>query len=403
MRLIRAILVTLTAAAFGLAAAPAFAQSDGSINGVVRDSSGAAVPGATVTVTNDATGASQSAVSGPDGTFSVKGLAPGDYTVEVQLRGFGTSKEKVKVTAGGVSAAEFSLSARLEEEVVVTGTRAEPRTVTESMAPIDVLSAKEFEGLSGDLSDQIRTLVPSYNVNTQPISDASTIVRPASLRNLAPDHTLVLINGERRHRAAVIYWLGNGVADGAQGPDISLIPSIAVRQVEVLRDGASAQYGSDAIAGVMNFQLRDTRKGGTVQLSGGTTQEGDGETFTIGGNKGFALGAQGFANVTAEYGGQQPDGPQRPARRRAGPDRRRQHQRPCPGPDLGLARHQRRHQGLDQLRLPVRRRPAALPHRELRVQDGRRRVLLPQPQHARRRLQPRRRSDPADRRRARRP
>ena len=306
MRLIRAFMATLIAAGLSLAAAPAFSQSaDGRVTGVVRDSSGAAVPGAAVTVINDQTGASQSTVSGADGTYSVTGLPPGSYTVEAKLRGFGASKQKVEVTAGAASA-DFSLSARLEEEVVVTGTRAEARTTTESMAPIDVLSAKEFEGLSGDLSDQIRTLVPSYNVNTQPISDASTIVRPASLRNLAPDHTLVLINGERRHRAAVIYWLGNGVADGAQGPDISLIPSIAIRQVEVLRDGAAAQYGSDAIAGVINFMLRDSRKGGTVQISGGTTQEGDGDAFTFGANKGFALGPQGFANVTAEYGGSNP-------------------------------------------------------------------------------------------------
>ena len=307
MRLIRVLSLMLLTVGVSLAAGLAFAQSsDGRVAGVVRDSSGAAVPGATVAVRNDQTGASQSTVSGADGSYSVTGLAPGDYTVEVQLRGFGTSKEKVKVSGGGVSTTDFSLSARLEEEVVVTGTRAEPRTATESMAPIDVLSAKEFEGLSGDLSDQIRTLVPSYNVNTQPISDASTIVRPASLRNLAPDHTLVLINGERRHRAAVIYWLGNGVADGAQGPDISLIPSIGIRQVEVLRDGAAAQYGSDAIAGVINFMLKDSRKGGTFQIGGGTTQEGDGETFTIGANKGFPLGPQGFANVTAEYGGANP-------------------------------------------------------------------------------------------------
>lgn len=306
MRLIRVLMVTLMAAGLGLAVTPAFAQSDGRVAGVVRDSSGAAVPGATVTVTNDQTNASQSTVSGADGTYSVTGLAPGNYTLEVKLRGFGASQQKVKVTAASVGAADFSLSARLEEEVVVTGTRAEPRTATESMAPIDVLSAKEFEGLSGDLSDQIRTLVPSYNVNTQPISDASTIVRPASLRNLAPDHTLVLINGERRHRAAVIYWLGNGVADGAQGPDISLIPSIAIRQVEVLRDGAAAQYGSDAIAGVINFMLKDSPKGGTFQVSGGTTQEGDGETYTIGGNKGFKLGANGFFNLTAEYGNSNP-------------------------------------------------------------------------------------------------
>jgi iron complex outermembrane receptor protein len=307
MRLMRDLLVLLITVGLSLAAGQGFAQSpDGGVSGVVRDSSGGAVPGASVTVTNDQTGASQSAVSAPDGSFAVTGLAPGAYTVEVKLRGFGTSKEKVQVAAGGVGTAEFTLSARLEEEVVVTGTRAEPRTATESMAPIDVLSAKEFEGLSGDLSDQLRTLVPSYNVNTQPISDASTIVRPASLRNLAPDHTLVLINGERRHRAAVIYWLGNGVADGAQGPDISLIPSIALRQVEVLRDGAAAQYGSDAIAGVINFMLRDTNRGGTFQISGGTTGEGDGEAYTLSGNKGFKLGAQGFANVTAEYGASNP-------------------------------------------------------------------------------------------------
>jgi iron complex outermembrane recepter protein len=305
MRWTRAIsLLSLLAA---LAATPALAQTgDGKVTGVVRDSSGAAVPGATVTVKNDATGATQTTVTANDGTYSVANLPLGDYTVEVQLRGFGTSTAKVQVGAGGPGTSEFTLSARLEEELVVTGTRAEPRTATESTAPIDVLSAKEFEGLSGDLSDQIRTLVPSYNVNTQPISDASTIVRPASLRNLAPDHTLVLINGERRHRAAVIYWLGNGVADGAQGPDISVIPSIALRQVEVLRDGASAQYGSDAIAGVMNFQLRDARQGGTVQVNAGTTQEGDGEAWSIAGNKGFAVGSQGFFNVTGEYGGTNP-------------------------------------------------------------------------------------------------
>ena len=89
------------------------------------------------------------------------------------------------------------------------------------------------------------------------------------MRGLAPDHTLVLVNGKRRHRGAIITWLGNGVADGAQGPDISTIPAIALRQVEVLRDGASAQYGSDAIAGVLNFLLKDDRSGGSVELHTG--------------------------------------------------------------------------------------------------------------------------------------
>ena len=124
--------------------------------------------------------------------------------------------------------------------------------------PVDVISPQEFASQGAtDLTDTLRTVVPSFNVNTQPISDAASVVRPANLRNLAPDHTLILVNGKRRHRAAVIAWLGNGIADGSQGPDLSVIPSVALRQVEVLRDGASAQYGSDAIAGVMNFQLKE--------------------------------------------------------------------------------------------------------------------------------------------------
>ena len=193
------------------------------------------------------------------------------------------------------------------EEIVVTGSRAQPRSVTESMVPVDVLTAEEFVRQGDtDVSNLLRTLVPSYNVNSQPISDAATVVRPANLRNLAPDHTLVLVNGKRRHRAAVIYWLGNGVADGAQGPDISAIPGIALRQVEVLRDGASAQYGSDAIAGVMNFMLKDDSSGGSIELRTGGYQEGDGDLFTIAGNVGLPWGENGFINLSGEFGAQDP-------------------------------------------------------------------------------------------------
>jgi len=193
------------------------------------------------------------------------------------------------------------------EEIVVTGSRAEPRSAVESMVPIDVISSDDFAN-QGDtnLSNQLRNLVPSYSVNTQPISDAATVVRPANLRNLAPDHTLVLVNGKRRHRAAVIYWLGNGVADGAQGADISAIPSIALRQVEVLRDGASAQYGSDAIAGVMNFMLKDARQGGSIEIRQGSFAEGDGDTSTVAANVGLPLGETGFANLSLEYGSSDP-------------------------------------------------------------------------------------------------
>ena len=189
------------------------------------------------------------------------------------------------------------------EEIVTTGTRSRARSVEDSPAPVDVLSAEYFTNQGDtDLVNLVRNIVPSYNVNTQPISDAATIVRPANLRGLAPDHTLVLVNGKRRHRAAVIYWLGNGVADGAQGPDISAIPSIALKQVEVLRDGAAAQYGSDAIAGVMNFILKDDAEGLTLEGKYGEYSEGDGAQYSISGNLGLPLSDAGFANFSFEYG-----------------------------------------------------------------------------------------------------
>ena len=194
------------------------------------------------------------------------------------------------------------------EEVVVTGSRAQARSVTESAVPIDVVSSEEFVKQGGtDLADLLRNVVPSYNVNTQPISDAGTVVRPPNLRSLAPDHALVLVNGKRRHRAAVIHWLGNGVADGAQGPDLAVIPAIALKRVEVLRDGASAQYGSDAIAGVMNFQLRDSHEGISIETKTGSFLDGDGkflgdgELFSIAGNMGLG-NESAWANLGLEYG-----------------------------------------------------------------------------------------------------
>ena len=189
----------------------------------------------------------------------------------------------------------------LEEQVVV-GSRAKPRSVIDSAVPIDVLGSDEFVKQGGtDLPDLLRNVAPSYNVNLQPISDAATVVRPPNLRGLAPDHALVLVNGKRRHRASVIYWLGNGISDGAQGPDISAIPAIALKRVEILRDGASAQYGSDAIAGVMNFQLKDNYEGGSIQIKPGIFQEGDGFTHAFAGNIGLGREDH-WANLSLEYG-----------------------------------------------------------------------------------------------------
>ena len=189
------------------------------------------------------------------------------------------------------------------EGIVVVGTRAKPRSLLESAVPIDVLPSEDFVKQGNtDLPDLLRNLVPSYNVNAQPIADAATVVRPANLRGLAPDHTLLLVNGKRRHRASVIAWLGNGLSDGAQGADLSPIPSIALKQVEVLRDGASAQYGSDAIAGVMNLQLKDSYKGGSFEIKPGIFQTGDGLTYSFAGNIGLGHEAL-WTNLSVEYGG----------------------------------------------------------------------------------------------------
>ena len=200
----------------------------------------------------------------------------------------------------------FAQDNEVIEEIVVTatlGSRRADRSIADSPAPVDVLAGDEFvDQATSDIPDILRALVPSYMVNTQPISDAATIVRPANLRGLSPDNTLVLLNGKRRHRAAVISFLGGGIADGSHGPDVGVIPAIALKQVEVLRDGASSQYGSDAIAGVMNFVLKDDAEGGQLEVKYGSTYEGDGDNYQVSGNIGLPLGSDGFLNLSAEYG-----------------------------------------------------------------------------------------------------
>ena len=191
-----------------------------------------------------------------------------------------------------------------EDVIITVGTRRkDQRSAADVIAPVDVIPATDLLNQApNDIADALRIAVPSFNVNTQPISDAATIVRPANLRGLSPDNTLVLLNGKRRHRASVISFLGGGIADGAHGPDISVFPSLALKNVQVLRDGASSQYGSDAIAGVINFELKDAAEGGVVEARYGQTYEGDGENFRIAGNIGLPLGENGFVNITGEYG-----------------------------------------------------------------------------------------------------
>ncbi len=188
------------------------------------------------------------------------------------------------------------------EKIAVVGSRAAPRSVGDSPVPIDIIGAEDMSKAAGsDMLELLKGSVPSLNVHANPISDAATLVRPANLRGLPADSTLILLNGKRRHRSSVIAFLGGGINDGAQGPDISVIPSIALKQVEVLRDGAAAQYGSDAIAGVMNFVLKDSSEGGTFAVRQGEYYEGDGDTTVIEGNVGLPFTDNGFANLSFQY------------------------------------------------------------------------------------------------------
>ncbi len=189
------------------------------------------------------------------------------------------------------------------EEIVTTGSRAKARSAIDTVSAVDVITSAELTNQGDmDVANLLRNSVPSFSVNDQPISDAATLVRPFQLRGMAPDHSLILVNNKRRHRASVIVWSAGGISDGSHGADVSTIPGMALKSVEVLRDGAAAQYGSDALAGVINFKLKDASEGGSAQIRMGQYAEGDGDMAYFAGNVGMELGANGFANVTLEYG-----------------------------------------------------------------------------------------------------
>lgn len=188
-------------------------------------------------------------------------------------------------------------------ELVVIGTRRTDRSVTDSASPIDVIGATELGAQpAANMLDTVRNLVPSFFVPQNTISDASAFVRPPSLRGLGADQILVMINGKRYNRAALVQVYSGAdtaLSYGSQGADISNIPAIAVKNLQILRDGATAQYGSDAIGGVINYQIRDD-EGFEAQALYGETYEGDGERWQFGLFGGVRLGDTGFVTVAAE-------------------------------------------------------------------------------------------------------
>ncbi len=187
------------------------------------------------------------------------------------------------------------------EEVITTGTRSKrPRSAADSTVPVDVISGDDFTAYGGaaDLTDNLKNMVPSYTA-TPATGDGSAFVRPTSLRGTAPDQVLILVDGKRRHRSALVQFFAPAAGNGAHGVDVGMIPGIAVKQVEVLRDGAAAQYGSDAIAGVINFIMKDAREGGEATLQYGEYYEGE-QSIKFAANAGFGLGESGFINASVE-------------------------------------------------------------------------------------------------------
>ncbi len=196
-------------------------------------------------------------------------------------------------------------SGSADDFIVVTGTRRPVRSATDIPAPVDIITADEVARQpSSDMGNLLRAVVPSLNVNDNPISGTSAGVRPVVLRGLSPDATLVLVNGKRLNRSADIPTFSGGISDGSQSPDISVLPAIALKQVQVLRDGAAAVYGADAIAGVVNFIMNDEPTGGTIQAKFGSTYAGDGNLYEIDGTYGVSLGDKGFLRLSAEYSSQ---------------------------------------------------------------------------------------------------
>ncbi|MET0273799.1 MAG: TonB-dependent receptor [Phenylobacterium sp.] len=200
------------------------------------------------------------------------------------------------------------------EELVVTGTRTEGRSRLETLAPVDVINEQALQRAgTTELGAALATLAPSLDFPRPAITDGTDSVRPATLRGLAPDQTLVLLNGLRRHASALVNVNGS-IGRGSAAVDLNSIPTIAIDRIEVLRDGASAQYGSDAIAGVINMRLREAREGGgasytygyynteveTARVPGGYKKK-DGVTNTIAGWQGLPLGDEGFLTLSGEY------------------------------------------------------------------------------------------------------
>ena len=266
------------------------------IKGTVKDDKQVPLVGVTVVIAGTNKGASTDA----SGAYSLQ-VDDGSYRVSYSFIGFGTATKQVTVAGS-----EVVLDVQLEPssanltEVVVVGSRASQRSVIDSPLPVDILSAADLRSTGQPTFDKsLQYRVPSFNTVNTPVNDATTLLDPWELRNMGPSRTLVLINGKRKNLSSLLY-VQFSPGRGETGVDISAIPQQAIKRVEILRDGASAQYGSDAIAGVINVILKDKYDYTSLNVNTGITSKGDGGMYNVALNGGSNLAGNGFINYTID-------------------------------------------------------------------------------------------------------
>lgn len=263
------------------------------VTGIVKDSEGNPIPGVNIIEKGTSNGTSTDF----DGRYKIK--INENSSLTFSYVGYNTV---TKSTEGNVLNITLSAEGGQNlQEVVVTGTRTAPRSNTTSALPIDVLSSKDLVSTGQATFDKaLQYKIPSFNTVQTPVNDATSLLDPYEIRNMGPSRTLILINGKRKNMSSLVYTQ-TSPGRGETGADISAIPTDAIERVEILRDGASAQYGSDAIAGVMNIILKKNASLGSVTLRSGITSEGDGEMLGISLNNGSTVGEKGFINYTVDF------------------------------------------------------------------------------------------------------
>jgi len=284
------------------------AQQTGMVSGtVLAVEAGAPLAGASVVLV----GTARTVLTNAQGQYRLS-APPGTHTVRARLIGYEAAEQRVTVAAGQTATADFKLAATplSLNEVVVVGARTS-RTAVETPVPVDVISTQEIaDNGQTEVNQILATLAPSFNASHQTIGDGSDHINPASLRGLGPDQVLVLVNGKRRHSSALVHVNGT-FGRGTVGVDLNAIPAAAIERIEVLRDGAAAQYGSDAIAGVINVVLKQQAEHLDLTTTAGTTAGGksvwdigsahDGDQIRSEVDYGFKVGDRGFFNVAGEY------------------------------------------------------------------------------------------------------